>query len=108
MMGRLLWERSTSGARFPPVGAAQDLINRDFFSLFLRELFRPRHPLAGRGPRPGVAVLHVAGGLLVLRLAPVVPPLGPDVVPQLTADEGDAAVRPPGPTEVGELARLLR
>src|SRR4051812_16296316 len=81
--------------------AAEDVRDRILRGLFVRQLSRPAHPSRAIRARPGAAILGVAGGLLVLGLAPVVPPYGLDVVAHLAVEERDAGVGPPRAAETG-------
>src|SRR5205823_2883975 len=71
----------------PAVLAFQDRARRDRLRLRLAQLPGPLHPAVGRRAGAGAAELAVAGGLLPVRLVPVVPALRPDVRPHVAVQE---------------------
>ena len=68
--------------------------------LFLVELFAPSGTLAGVSPLPGVAILDVACGLLVVGFPPVVPSLGSYVLAQVALDEECVGIGSPRASEI--------
>ena len=86
--------------RNPTAVAAEHRCKGNLGCFFFGELPAPRGTTGRRGSRSAVVVFHVAGGLFVGGLAPVVPSLRADVLAEVAIHEQRVGVGPPRTPEI--------